>query len=933
MRSARPRRRSGVRYNSWIVPDYKPQTIETKWQDRWRDSRAFEVTEDPSRPKFYCLEMFAYPSGHAHVGHVRNYMIGDVVARMKRMRGFNVLHPFGWDAFGLPAENAAIKNGTHPETWTLENIAHMKGQLQRIGISYAWEREIATCLPEYYRWNQWVFLKMLERDLAYRRRSAVNWCPSCQTVLANEQVVDGACWRCGTTVTTRELEQWFFRITQYADELLDATETLKDWPDKVLTMQQNWIGRSEGARVRFALAGPASRVAVGDSRFEQADANRESRTDRELPNRQSRMANRDSEAAIDVFTTRIDTIYGANFLLLAPEHPLVQQWSSEPDADDFRRNLRRFQAQDRTARLTGEIEKEGFDTGRAAINPFTGKPVPIWVANFVLVEYGTGAVMGVPGHDQRDFEFAKKYGLPITRVVQPASATGSGGAGAAFATGSGGAGSASATGSGETGSERQPLSAETMTQAEPGAGTLVNSGEFNGLDWEEANRRMTEAAKARGIGEGTIQYRLKDWGISRQRYWGTPIPVVYCDKCGMVPVPIEALPVLLPKVAEFSGRGDSPLAQIPEFVNTTCPTCGEPARRDTDTMDTFVDSSWYFFRFCDPQDSALPFDPEKVGYWGPVDFYSGGVEHAILHLIYSRFFCRVFRDLGMTSLSEPFARLLTQGMVLKSGQVMSKSKGNVVDPDDMIQKYGADALRLYVMFVAPPEKEIEWTDAGLEGSWRFLARVWRLVDQLCETIGGDGIPSPGELELNDAERSLRRKTHETIKRVTLDLDPRVHLNTAVSALMELVNELYAFCAKTECMRITQQSDDVTAVGTVERTQTVAVVKEAVEALVRMLSPFTPHMAEELWERLGHAGGIVAAGWPEFDEAVAKAEEIVIPVQVNGKLRARLTVAADTEEDRLRELALSDPQVMKHVEGKTVQKVVVAGGRLVSIVAS
>jgi leucyl-tRNA synthetase len=926
------------------VPDYKPQTIEKKWQDRWRESRAFEVTEDPGKPKFYCLEMFAYPSGHAHVGHVRNYMIGDVVARMKRMRGFNVLHPFGWDAFGLPAENAAIKNGTHPETWTLENIAHMKGQLQRIGISYAWEREIATCLPDYYRWNQWVFLKMLERDLAYRRRSNVNWCPSCNTVLANEQVIDGACWRCGTIVTTRELEQWFFRITRYADELLDASDTLSEWPDKVLTMQRNWIGRSEGARVRFALARPDQRQATGDSGLPTSDSalgtgdSRRAASDSGVATRASRPAVRNdaahmegaqptgaspvatsqtpgaskelsdanhlppaasgqSPAAIDVFTTRIDTIYGANFILLAPEHPLVQAWSRDAGADEFRRSLQRFQAQDRTARMTGEIEKEGFDTGREAINPFTGKPVPIWVANFVLIEYGTGAVMGVPGHDQRDFEFAKKYGLPITRVVDDG------------------------------------LESRAPDAAYDGPGKLINSGDYNGLDWEEANRRMTADAEARKIGEGTIQYRLKDWGISRQRYWGTPIPVIYCDKCGMVPVPSDSLPVLLPKITEFSGRGDSPLAQIPEFVNVTCPDCGGPARRETDTMDTFVDSSWYFFRFCDPQNSELPFDPEKVGYWGPVDFYSGGVEHAILHLIYSRFFSRVFRDLGMTTISEPFTRLLTQGMVLKSGQVMSKSKGNVVDPDDMIQKYGADALRLYVMFVAPPEKEIEWTDAGLEGSWRFLARVWRLVDQLAETIGGQGIPSPAELELNEAERGLRRKTHETIRRVTIDLDPRVHLNTAVSALMELVNELYAFCSKSECLKIGQQSDDVTAVGTMERAATVAVLKEAVEALVRMISPFTPHMAEELWELLGHTGGIVAAGWPVFDEHVAKAEEVVVPVQINGKLRARLTVPADTSEDRLRELALADPQVAKHLEGKTVKKVVVAGGRLVSIVAA
>jgi leucyl-tRNA synthetase len=849
-----------VRYNSWIVADYKPQTIEQKWQDRWRDTRAFEVTEDPDKPKFYCLEMFAYPSGHAHVGHVRNYMIGDVVARMKRMRGFNVLHPFGWDAFGLPAENAAIKHGTHPETWTLENIAHMKGQLQRLGISYAWEREIATCLPDYYHWNQWVFLKMLERDLAYRRRSSVNWCPSCNTVLANEQVIDGACWRCGTMVTTRDLEQWFFRITRYADELLEASDELSQWPDKVLTMQRNWIGRSEGARVKFAIA-------AGE---------------------------------IEVFTTRIDTIYGANFLLLAPEHALVQAWSRETGAEGFATDLRRFQAQDRTARMTGEVEKEGFDTGRTAINPFTGKPVPIWVANFVLGEYGTGAVMGVPGHDQRDFEFARKYRLPVTVVVQP---------------------------------EGAALDGDRMAESYSGPGTLVNSGEYDGLPAEVAIVRMSEAAEARGVGERTVQYRLKDWGISRQRYWGTPIPVIYCETCGMVPVPSDSLPVLLPKVAEFSGRGDSPLAQIPEFVNVECPSCGAPARRETDTMDTFVDSSWYFYRYCDPANADLPFDPATVAYWGPVDFYSGGVEHAILHLIYSRFFARVFRDLGMTGISEPFTRLLTQGMVLKDGQVMSKSKGNVVDPDDMIQKYGADALRLYVMFVAPPEKEIEWTDAGLEGSWRFLARVWRIVDQLCETIGGEGIPGPAEVELNEAERALRRKTHETIRRVTLDLDPRVHLNTAVSGLMELVNELYAFCNRTDTLKPGNDAEPADSVGTVERAGTVAVLKEAIDALVRMISPFAPHMAEELWERLGHGDGIVAAGWPEFDEVVARAEQVVIPVQVNGKLRSRLTVPADTPEDRLRELALADPQVAKHIEGKTVRKVVIAGGRLISIVAN
>ena len=852
------------------MPEYKPQTIEKKWQEQWRASRAFEAVDADPRPKFYCLEMFAYPSGHAHVGHVRNYMIGDIVARMKRMRGFNVLHPFGWDAFGLPAENAAIKGGMHPETWTLDNIAHMKGQLQRLGISYDWSREIATCLPDYYHWNQWLFIKMLERDLAYRRRSNVNWCPSCQTVLANEQVVDGTCWRCGTPVIIRELEQWFFRITHYADELLEAAEGLSQWPEKVLTMQRNWIGRSEGARVRFPLDGGTA-TASGDS--------------------------------IEVFTTRIDTIYGATFLLLAPEHPLVQAWSRQPGSDQFRETLARFQAQDRTARMTGELEKEGFDTGRKAINPFTNATIPIWVANFVLGEYGTGAVMAVPGGDQRDFEFARKYTLPVVVVVQP------------------------------DGTELDP---RIMTEAYDGAGRLVNSGEFNGLPTSEALENITAAAEQRTIGERTIQYRLKDWGISRQRYWGTPIPVIYCDKCGMVPVPADHLPVLLPKTAEFSGRGDSPLAHIPEFVNTTCPDCGGPARRETDTMDTFVDSSWYFYRFCDPKNPDLPFEPDKVGYWGPVDFYSGGVEHAILHLIYSRFFSRVFRDLGLTVLDEPFTRLLTQGMVLKDGQVMSKSKGNVVDPDDMIEKFGADALRLYVMFVAPPEKEIEWTDTGLEGSYRFLARVWRLVDQLSETIGGEGIPGPADLELNDAERALRRKTHQTIRRVTLDLDPRVHLNTAVSALMELVNELYAFCGRIGCIRLGRDGDEADPVGVVERPATLAVLKEAIEALVLMLSPFVPHMAEELWEHLGHANGVVAAGWPAFDEAVAKEEEIVVPVQVNGKVRARVTAPADATDDQLRELALADPQVVKHVEGKTVRRVVIAGSaaaKLVSIVVS
>jgi leucyl-tRNA synthetase len=845
------------------MAEYRPQDLDRKWQQRWTASRAFEVAVDPSRPKFYCLEMFAYPSGHAHVGHVRNYIIGDVVARTKRMRGFNVLHPFGWDAFGLPAENAAIKGGIHPEVSTRSNIAHMKGQLQRLGISYAWERELATCDAEYYKWNQWLFIRMFERGLAYRRRSSVNWCPSCNTVLANEQVVDGGCWRCGTPVETRDLEQWFFKITAYADELLDATNDLSKWPEKVLTMQRNWIGRSEGARVMFPLEQGAD--------------------------------------TIEVFTTRIDTIYGATFVLLAPEHPLVSALADRSkDPASFRKQAQAFRAQDRAARISGEIEKQGFDTGFRAINPFTREPVPVWVANFVLGEYGTGAVMAVPAHDQRDFEFARKFNLPIRVVVTP---------------------------------DGKPADSDRMTEAAEAYGTLVNSGEYSGLPSADAQKRMIAAARERGIGEGTVQYRLKDWGISRQRYWGTPIPMIYCEKDGIVPVPDDQLPVALPKVAQFTGRGDSPLAQVPEFVNVACPTCGGPARRETDTMDTFVDSSWYFYRFADPRNDKMPFDPAAVKYWLPVDFYSGGVEHAILHLIYSRFFARVFRDVGLVDHDEPFAQLLTQGMVLKDGAVMSKSKGNVVDPDTMLEKFGADALRLYVMFVAPPEKEVEWTDAGLEGSYRFLARVWRMLDHWCETIAGEGVGDPGQGEsLNADERALRRKTHDTIRRVTVDIEERQQLNTAVSAMMELVNELYAFSERTVTGAPGKRVDeDVRHVGAAERRETICVVREAMEALVRLLSPFAPHTAEEMWERLGHETALNAATWPAYDPAVAKAEEIVVPVQVNGKVRSRLTVPADASEQELERLALEDPAVRTHTTGKTVRKVVVARGRLVSVV--
>ncbi|NOT26297.1 MAG: leucine--tRNA ligase [Acidobacteria bacterium] len=852
--------------------DYRPQDLDRKWQSRWTSSRAFEVEVDTSRPKFYCLEMFAYPSGHAHVGHVRNYIIGDVMARTKRMRGYNVLHPFGWDAFGLPAENAAIKGGIHPEVSTRGNIAHMKGQLQRLGISYAWERELATCDTEYYKWNQWLFIRMFEKGLAYRRRSSVNWCTSCNTVLANEQVVDGGCWRCGTPVETRDLEQWFFRITAYADELLDATAGLTGWPEKVLTMQRNWIGRSEGARVKFPL---------------------ESRAPSPEPQAPS--------PEIEVFTTRIDTIYGATFVLLAPEHPLVAALADRsPDPASFRQTVQGFRAQDRAARMSGAIEKQGFDTGARAVNPFTGASVPVWVANFVLGEYGTGAVMAVPAHDQRDFEFARKFDLPIKVVVTP---------------------------------DGRPVDASSMGEAAEAYGTLVDSGEFSGLPSADAQKRMIASAKARGIGEGTVQFRLKDWGISRQRYWGTPIPMIHCPEDGIVPVPDAELPVVLPHVAQFSGRGDSPLAQVAEFVNVRCPRCGGPARRETDTMDTFVDSSWYFYRFADPRNNAQPFDPAAVKYWLPVDFYSGGVEHAILHLIYSRFFARVFRDLGYVDQGEPFKQLLTQGMVLKDGAVMSKSKGNVVDPDTMLQKFGADALRLYVMFVAPPEKEVEWSDAGLEGSYRFLARVWRLVEHWRSAVArSTGTREAAWASLDAAERAMRRKTHDTIRRVTVDIEERQQLNTAVSAMMELVNDLYAFSERAVTGAPTHKSgEEEMAPAAGERPETVDVMREALEALARLLSPFAPHSAEEMWERLGHADSLNAASWPTYDAVVARAEEIVVPVQINGKVRSRLTVSVDISEQEMEQLALADPAISSYIAGKTVRKVVVAKGRLVSLV--
>ena len=847
------------------MSEYKPQDFDKKWQGKWASNRTFEVNIDPARPKFYCLEMFAYPSGHAHVGHVRNYIIGDVVARTKRMLGFNVLHPFGWDAFGLPAENAAIKHGIHPEESTRGNISHMKAQLQRLGISYAWEREFATCDSSYYKWNQWLFVRMFEKGLAYRKRSSVNWCPKCDTVLANEQVVEGGCWRCGTLTEIRDLEQWFFRITKYANEILEATGKLTKWPEKVLSMQKNWIGRSEGSKIKFKMEG-------------------------------------DLEANIDIFTTRLDTVFGVSALILSPEHPLVDRLSSlSSDKSDFQKKVLEFRSQDRSARLSGEIEKEGFNTGQRARNPFDGSSVEVWIANFVLGEYGTGAVMAVPAHDQRDFEFARKFGLPIKFVVCP-----------------------------DGGSV--PTAVDQITEASIDYGRLVNSGEFTELTSLEAKKKMSAWAQERGVGEPSVQFRLKDWGISRQRYWGTPIPMLLCKKDGAVPVPDSDLPVLLPSMTNFTGQGRSPLSQIPEFVNTTCPVCGGPASRETDTMDTFVDSSWYFYRFADPLNNAAPFSTEAVKYWLPVDFYSGGVEHAILHLIYSRFFARVFRDLEMVDHDEPFDQLLTQGMVLKNGSVMSKSKGNVIDPDSMIQKYGADALRLYVMFVAPPEKEVEWTDSGLEGSYRFLTRVWRLVDKWKEAAISSGGSEIGELTgFSSKEKTLRQKTHDTIRRVTVDIEERHQFNTAISAMMELVNEIYSFGESSEIDKRKQEVENLKQKSSIQALKSVTVVAEAIEALVRMLSPFAPHMCEELWELLGQQGELTNAEWPIFDEKVARLEELIVPVQINGKMRSRLTVAAGISEKELESLALKDPAVQKHLVEKKIVKVIVAKGRLVNLV--
>jgi leucyl-tRNA synthetase len=839
---------------------YDPQKIEAKWQKRWEQARVFETDVDAAKPKYYALEMLPYPSGTLHMGHMRNYAIGDVVARVKRLRGFNVLHPMGWDAFGLPAENAAIKNNTHPRIWTNQNIREFQRTLRRFGFSYDWHREISTCEPEYYRWNQWFFLRMLEKDLAYRKKSRVNWCPKCCTVLANEQVVNGYCWRHeDTLVETREIEQWFLRTTAYAEQLLDDLKLLEGgWPDRVITMQRNWIGKSEGARVKFAVADVAG------------------------------------AGSIEVFTTRIDTIYGATALILAPTHPLLSKLlEGSPVRAEAEKRLAQIRLMSLKTEDLATAEKEGLFTGRFVLNPFSGEKLPIWIGNFVLLEYGTGAIMAVPAHDERDFEFCKKYNLPIHSVVSAKDSAGAPVAGVA---------------SGSSNSTQPP--SEPFTEY----GVSVNSGEFSGLPTETAKQKMAAFAESKGFGKKETIFRLRDWGISRQRYWGTPIPVIYCEKDGMVAVPDKDLPVVLPPNPNLTGEGDSPLATTPEFVITTCPKCGGPARRETDTMDTFVDSSWYFYRYCDPHNSNAPFDSAKVAYWFPIDQYIGGITHAILHLLYSRFWCKVMRDLGMIQHSEPAARLFTQGMVLKGGTAMSKSKGNVVGAHEMADKYGADTGRLYTLFAAPPEKDLEWSEESIDGAWRFLTRVYRLIERHAAAVRGAHAGAIPTADATEKEKKLLRKAHQTLQRVTSDFETRWHFNSAIALIMKLTNEVYAQEPLEEGARP-------------------EVRKEILELLTLMLAPMTPHIAEEMWEMLGHSNGLWAAAWPAANAELAKDDEVEVPVQVNGKLRGKLRVAAGAKQDDLVTRAKAEPGIVQHLDGKRIVKVVYVPDKLLNLVVA
>jgi leucyl-tRNA synthetase len=863
---------------------YTPSEIEPRWSERWA-AQADLYGSDPQssdKPKYYVLEMLPYPSGQLHMGHVRNYSIGDALARYMWMRGHNVLHPMGWDAFGLPAENAALKNNTPPREWTLKNIAAMKRQMQRLGLAYDWRNEVTTCLPEYYRWNQWFFVRMFERGLAYRKKSKVNWCPECATVLANEQVIDGRCWRHeDTLVEQRDLEQWFLRITNYAQELLDGLSKLDGWPEKVRTMQRNWIGRSEGAEVEFAVA------AVTEEQPETARERIEERIEDAL---EKFRAGRKVLAATDaveltgdkvaVFTTRIDTIYGATSVQLAPEHPLVKKFAATDHrlAGDVAALLDQ-QKQAREAGDVGAIEKHGVFTGHYAVNPFNNERLPIWVANYILLDYGTGAIMSVPAHDERDYEFAKKYGLEIRIVVLPRRAD--------------------AIHSEEDHESLLPYTTEDSL--------LINSGQFNTLSNEEAQKRMAQFAEEDGFGKATVTYRLKDWGISRQRYWGTPIPMLYCEKDGIVPVPDEQLPVLLPENIEITQQGGSPLGKLPEFVNATCPKCGGPARRETDTMDTLVDSSWYFYRYTSARDDKAPFDSATAGYWFPIDQYIGGVEHAILHLIYSRFWTKVMRDMGLIKNDEPAERLFTQGMVIKNGAKMSKSKGNVVSPDDMIERYGADATRAYALFAAPPDRDLDWQEDGVAGVSRFLGRVYRFVMRHAKDANG-------ATEVTATSQALQRKLHQTIRKITEDFGGRWHFNTSIAAIMELVNELTA-------------AEPAIAAGEVPDEVLAATLRD----LVLLLAPFAPYLAAELWEQIGGEGDLLRAPWPKFDEALAREDEVEIPVQVNGKLRSVLRVPAGAGESALREAALADEKIRASTAGKNVVKVILVPGKLVNLV--
>ena len=867
---------------------YFPEKIEQKWQQHWQESRAFEAQSDDPRPKFYCLEMLPYPSGFLHMGHVRNYSIGDALAWYKRLQGFNVMHPIGWDSFGQPAEQAAIKRGVNPRDWTEENIAHMRGQMQRLGISYDWSREIAAHRPEFYKWDQWFFLKMHERGLAYKKQSPVNWCPKESTVLSNEQSAGGICWRCGTAVEKRDLEQWFLRITEYAEQLVADIKQIEDaWPEKVLKRQRDWVGRSEGAYVDFGIKG--------------------------------------SKQKIRVFTTRIDTIYGATAIAISGEHPLLDELLAGSSLkNDVVAFARKVKAEAAARAREEEAPKEGINTGVLAINPFSGEAVPVWVANYVLMEYGTGAVMSVPAHDERDFEFAQKYSLPVRRVIERVSH--------------------------EQESIAHDEVREDQSLAMPHAftdyGILVNSGDWSGKLSHDAMKEMAQYAADKGFGEAAITYRIRDWGVSRQRFWGAPVPIVYCDKCGMVPVAFDQLPVLLPESAEFTGTG-APLAGVADFVNTTCPKCGGEAKRETDTMDTFVDSSWYFFRYCDPRNDEMPFDPELASQWTPVDQYIGGDSHAVMHLIYTRFWTKFMRDIGLVSFDEPVKKLLTQGMVTNQVEgtdewkAMSKSLGNGVDPDEMIAAFGADAARLFILFAAPVENELRWLESGIEGAVRFIRRVYtmvgrwseRLSNDLGQSVGAGLVPARTEIdgplddrravpaskreldEFSAAARALRRKTQQTIAKVTGDFEV-LHLNTIVAALMELFNELSDFNADSE----TASDTDVSAVC------------EALEALVIMLAPFAPHVAEEMWEALGHPGGLLSsARWPRADSELARREELEIPVQVNGKLRSRLLTLPEVSEEELRRAALDDEKVKELIAGRQVVKVIVVPRRLVNVV--